>query len=185
MAYHVLSSFWKDPAQFLVITSVYIVKHFILLIMFYININILIFVAVLFDAMHKPLICLQSAWLIWCVNNKTNTKFTKCCYEVLPLPVSQPGHKVFIHTWQLITTHLLHVQPLFWSRGTVPTLLVGQHMMTRQLLCLLTCSLLSYSRNTDSIHVRQGLQVTQYAIGCFESVLCIWLQCCHHFSLGM
>jgi len=47
--------------------------------MFYINTNIFIFVVILVDAMHKPLTCLQSAWLIWCVNTKTNTKFIKRC----------------------------------------------------------------------------------------------------------
>jgi len=63
MAYHALSSFSKDLAQFFVITCAYIEKHFVLLITFYIDINIVIFVVVLVDAMHKPLIRLQSAWL--------------------------------------------------------------------------------------------------------------------------
>jgi hypothetical protein len=44
---------------------------------------------------------------------------------------------------------------------------------------------IAYSCNNENIHLRQVLQVTQYAIGCSESVLCIHQQCCHHSSPHM
>ena len=117
------------------------------------KINIITFVVVLVDAMYNPLICLLSAWLIWSVHTKTPRRTQNSLNFVTKYyPCQCPNLDTMLSpTRQLITTYFLHVRPLLRSRGTVPTLLVGRHVMTCQLFCLLTWSLLPYSCSTDSI----------------------------------